>query len=1491
MKPERTFAEGESMKLLFGEEIGGLCDDDFEGSIEERCIFMQVFHGNSAGNVSKGCLVTGDIDFESEDRKHTNALSYSNCENSTITSQSSLKDSYGEDGCSVNKGIVCVAECPKRISEGVSGPEYVQESYSCVGPFGHDRDAKRMKLSFGEFPNQKNKDSIYDISKDLVQSIGETITFHVVESSSLGIISSCVLPKRHGKVEVRRKDDEGKVSKIKTASPLERNINRVTDAKGVRHEEKDGKACKTKIPSPLERTVNQITEAKPILLAVSQERLAEHLLTGAVIVTPLEENPGSLIYGDERSQGSAPLKSNTIDIAQSNTCIRDIRPRLRWHINQIFMAAGWGIETRKKSSRPHQVTVYISPSPKRRVIGSFSKAWRSCGERLFAAKDENGRLWVDYMGFLCDLSNTFAYIENDIKQMKSSVSLRHRWSLLDPFVTMVWIDRKICMLRSGMPVKVVKGVSIGLNMENVVVLAPEKMVLDKNHLVGIFGDQIGSLNKSSVPVCESDSIYAQVDTYPHDTPLVAGPLLMIVEATENVCNKKYGDERFFDERNCTNDDSILGSTLEVSTGRLSQDGEVLKRNLKCTREENPPRFDLNMEINEMDMQDKVNEQARDIMLPSGLNQQCEQLTTEQQMPYRPHEDNLHHEMDENELDAVNGVTSQQEQRSPVCWDSTTRDHQEEPVFSEKEMGSNGLQPSEDLELDSGTLSGASKFDIEGTSAVTPGIGLTREVHNKSKKIHKKSKRLSEIKATKSHIEHQKAGVSSMPQKNEPQNMNSINLERDQEGVTCGLYKKSRKRYEGSRRNDSPKAPPSVGSSQCQRVCPFKFKKSRRKSGDWNEIFVAAYSGKSPTKPKCEKTDEAPLCHSNGESVDPRTSRKIAKVKKSEVHSENGRKRLNGCQIDDDDLLIAAIIKNKDVNSNSKHSTLTTRNSQLKFVRKFKSQRGSRKLLLRSPGKGGTHSIDGKWPSFGARTVLSWLIDTGVVSMNDVIQYRSPKGGAIVKDGWVSKGGVLCKCCNKMLSISEFRVHAGFKLYRPCLNLFLESGRQFTLCQLQAWSAEYKARKGATRAEVEEVDQNDDTCGLCGDGGELICCDNCPSTFHQVCLSAKELPEGSWYCSNCTCEVCQDAVNDKDPSSSMAVLKCSQCEHKYHKACITEDGMDKGELVSDMWFCGGNCHGIYAGLCSRVGVLNHTSDGFSWTLLKCIHGNQKVHSAKKFALMAECNTKLAVALTIMEECFVPMVDTRTCIDMIPHVLYNWESNFPRLNFQGFYTVVLEKGDEIISVASIRVHGVTVAELPLIATCSEHRRQGMCRRLMNAIEEMLKSFKVKKLVLSAIPTLVDTWTYGFGFKLMEDKEKEQLSNINLMLFPGTTLMTKDLYGDGVIETEKAGFDDKSMRTVGFTEELAGNSCIDGIDLEGRKPVHQKCRNLQSEENGDNQHIHFTKPFSGESSLLPMENVSNAGCYSAGLGTLDICDGNDLGKEDIQILVREDTSSKAY
>jgi hypothetical protein len=49
-----------------------------------------------------------------------------------------------------------------------------------------------------------------------------------------------------------------------------------------------------------------------------------------------------------------------------------------------------------------------------------------------------------------------------------------------------------------------------------------------------------------------------------------------------------------------------------------------------------------------------------------------------------------------------------------------------------------------------------------------------------------------------------------------------------------------------------------------------------------------------------------------------------------------------------------------------------------------------------------------------------------------------------------------------------------------------------------------------------ADSNDVTCSKCYCGGELVCCDTCPRSFHLSCagLSLYEMPAGSWSCPVC-----------------------------------------------------------------------------------------------------------------------------------------------------------------------------------------------------------------------------------------------------------------------------------------------------------------------------------------------------------------------------------------
>ncbi|KAM7384818.1 hypothetical protein PAMA_011936 [Pampus argenteus] len=55
-------------------------------------------------------------------------------------------------------------------------------------------------------------------------------------------------------------------------------------------------------------------------------------------------------------------------------------------------------------------------------------------------------------------------------------------------------------------------------------------------------------------------------------------------------------------------------------------------------------------------------------------------------------------------------------------------------------------------------------------------------------------------------------------------------------------------------------------------------------------------------------------------------------------------------------------------------------------------------------------------------------------------------------------------------------------------------------------------------EMEEDDHHMEFCRVCKDGGELLCCDSCPSSYHIHCLNPPlpEIPNGEWICPRCLC---------------------------------------------------------------------------------------------------------------------------------------------------------------------------------------------------------------------------------------------------------------------------------------------------------------------------------------------------------------------------------------
>ncbi|XWS62037.1 hypothetical protein CRYUN_Cryun07bG0176500 [Craigia yunnanensis] len=396
-----------------------------------------------------------------------------------------------------------------------------------------------------------------------------------------------------------------------------------------------------------------------------------------------------------------------------------------------------------------------------------------------------------------------------------------------------------------------------------------------------------------------------------------------------------------------------------------------------------------------------------------------------------------------------------------------------------------------------------------------------------------------------------------------------------------------------------------------------------------------------------------------------------------------------------------------------------------------------------------------------RTVLSWLISLGIVEENEVVWYVEAKSGNILGEGKVSREGILCNCCSRQITVGEFEIHSGCKTRKPYQHIFLAASQLSLLdCQIEAWEdREEEEKRTFNNIQPEAIadDKNDDACVICADGGDLICCERCPSTFHPKCIFMETIPQGDWLCPYCVCKYCA--------SGDGPLMKCTQCEKQYHCKC----GGEKLDLMNSpaSLFCGSSCRKIYEGLQSMLGVRNDLQDGLSWTLVQRTEqpfGSYAGYVYKK----VQSNSKIAVAWLVMNECFLSTIDRHTRANIAQNVVYNRGSNLTRINYSGFYTAVLEKNDEIICVASIRVHGKRLAEMPFIGTRGEYRRLGMARILENCVESALCALQVEKLVIPSVDQLVSMWTQKYFFcHIQEDRLKRELSQYNTVMFPSTVV----------------------------------------------------------------------------------------------------------------------------
>ncbi|CAO2815464.1 unnamed protein product [Amaranthus hypochondriacus] len=413
-----------------------------------------------------------------------------------------------------------------------------------------------------------------------------------------------------------------------------------------------------------------------------------------------------------------------------------------------------------------------------------------------------------------------------------------------------------------------------------------------------------------------------------------------------------------------------------------------------------------------------------------------------------------------------------------------------------------------------------------------------------------------------------------------------------------------------------------------------------------------------------------------------------------------------------------------------------------------------------------------------RTVLSWLIDKNAVLVREkVIYYRNGEDKPAA-EGRITGSGIICSCCTNIYTLSGFKDHAGCNSHQPATNLYFCRDKKFLFQrQLDVMRDNVRnfPKKPLERACEKGPKTWNDVCSVCCDGGELILCDRCPSAFHATCLKLQDIPKGDWFCPSCRCGICGENYSDNTKySTEKNILSCHQCERQYHVHCVRNRNMVEPDAdPTKNWFCCKMCEKVHWGLQQILGKpFLVGQNGLTWTLIKPMDYLADDNDDCDVVAKVENFSKLNVALEVMHECFEPVKDPQTKRDLVEDIIFCRGSHLNRLSYKGFYTALLERDDELITVAVLRVYGDKVAEVPLVATRFKHRRLGMCRVVMHEIEKNLIDLGVKSLVLPAAASALNTWTTAFGFTPITKSERSEFLSYNLLDFQDAVVCQKSL-----------------------------------------------------------------------------------------------------------------------
>ncbi|KAD5508664.1 hypothetical protein E3N88_16367 [Mikania micrantha] len=416
-------------------------------------------------------------------------------------------------------------------------------------------------------------------------------------------------------------------------------------------------------------------------------------------------------------------------------------------------------------------------------------------------------------------------------------------------------------------------------------------------------------------------------------------------------------------------------------------------------------------------------------------------------------------------------------------------------------------------------------------------------------------------------------------------------------------------------------------------------------------------------------------------------------------------------------------------------------------------------------------------------------------------------GEKILEGYKKGSGIFCYCCNTEVSPSQFEAHAGWASRRkPYLHIYTSNG--VSLHELSIKLSKHRKLS---------ADDNDDLCSICADGGELLCCDNCPRAFHPECI-CEAVPQGTWYCKYCqnmfqkekfvernenaraagrvdgidpieeitkrcirivenpvgdsgvpakrgapACVLCRAHDFSKSGFGPRTVIICDQCEKEYHVGCLKEHKMDNLKaLPKGEWFCCTDCTNIHTSLENLVVGGLKTLPESSLDSLKKKQVEQGLEPSAELDIrwrllcgkMASDDTRVLLSKAVA--IFHDRFDpiADSTTSRLDLIPHMvYGRSLKQQDYGGMYCAVLTVNSTIVSAAIFRIFGQEVAEIPLVATSSECQGLGYFQALFSCIEELLSSLNVKILALPAADEAGSMWIKKFGFAKMPDLELKQ------------------------------------------------------------------------------------------------------------------------------------------